>query len=286
MTRQKGRSFRVSEEPATSDAATARGDIEISREGAILRIEFNRPKARNSLNHDMVSAVVEALTAAASDDGLRAVHITGAGGHFCAGADLVSGNAASGERPRTGKQIRRVPHAQHRIIELVTTIQLPVVATVRGWAAGLGCNLALAADFTVAADDAMFWEPFMSRGFTPDTGSTWLLPRLVGLTRAKQMLLLGDKVSGTQAADWGLIHAAATESELDAVSDRLLERVAAGPTVAFGLAKYSLHENLHQNLPTAMNNELYALELSTRTTDFKEGLAAFRERRDPDFTGR
>lgn len=261
-------------------------DIAIERDGAILRIEFNRPKARNSLNHDMVSRVVQSLTDAASDDGLRAVHISGAGGHFCAGADLVSGNAASGERPRTGKQVRRVPHAQHRIIELVTTIQLPVVATVRGWAAGLGCNLALAADFTVAADDAVFWEPFMSRGFTPDTGSTWLLPRLVGLTRAKQMLLLGDKVSGAQAADWGLIHASAPESEVDGVSEKLLARVASGPTVAFGLAKHCLHTNLHQDLPTSMDNELYALELSTRTTDFKEGLAAFRERRDPDFTGR
>ncbi|GAB04871.1 putative enoyl-CoA hydratase [Gordonia amarae NBRC 15530] len=271
--------FPVSEEPVTSDVA-------ISHEGAILRIEFNRPTVRNSLNHDMVSRVVDSLTAAASDDALRAVHITGAGGHFCAGADLVSGNATGGERPRTGRQVRRVPHAQHRIIELVTTIQLPVVATVRGWAAGLGCNLALAADFTVAADDAVFWEPFMSRGFTPDTGSTWLLPRLVGLTRAKHMLLLGDKVSGSRAAEWGLIHASAPESDVDAVSEELLLRLASGPTVAFGLAKHALHANLHESLPTAMDNELYALELSTRTTDFKEGLAAFRERRDPDFTGR
>lgn len=105
-----------------------------------------------------------------------------------------------------------------------------MVCTVRGWAVGLGCNLALAADFTVAADDAVFWEPFVTRGFSPDSGSTWLLPRLAGLARAKRMLLLGEKVT--------------------------------------------------------MNQELFNLELSCRTTDFKEGLAAFRERRTPQFHGR
>ena len=115
---------------------------------------------------------------------------------------------ASDQRPRTGDILRRTPHAAHRVIELLHSIHLPVVCSVRGFAVGLGCNVALAADFTVAAVDAVFWEPFATRGFSPDSGASWLLPRLIGLTRAKQMLLLGDKVSATDAADWGLIHQA------------------------------------------------------------------------------
>ncbi|MDT5009645.1 MAG: 2-(1,2-epoxy,2-dihydrophenyl)acetyl-CoA isomerase, partial [Mycobacterium sp.] len=130
----------------------------------------------------MIDDLVGVLTEAAVDGSLRAVHLTGAGGDFCAGADLA-GPSREGPRPRTGDIVRRIPHTAHRVIELIHTIHLPVVCSVRGFAVGLGCNLALAADFTVAADDAVFWEPFMSRGFTPDSGSTWMLQRLVGMAR-------------------------------------------------------------------------------------------------------
>ncbi|MFC8530013.1 enoyl-CoA hydratase/isomerase family protein [Nocardia sp. NPDC057227] len=263
---------------AVGDAVT-----KVERDGAVLRLTLDRPGRRNSLTPDMVETLVTALTAAASDDTLRAVHLRGAGEHFCAGVDWVSGNAGEA-RPRTGAVLRRVPHTAHRVIELLHTVQLPVVATVRGWAAGLGCNLALAADFTVAAPDATFWEPFLDRGFSPDSGSTWLLPRLTGLARARRMLLLGEKIDGATAAEWGLIHEVADDP--DAAAEALLTRLAAAPTVAFGLAKQALAQNLHATLPQAMTNELFALELSSRTRDFKEGLAAFRERRTPDFEGR
>ena len=233
----------------------------------------------------MIDELVAALTGAASDDSLRAVAITGAGSDFCAGADWVATND-SGQRPRTGNLVRRIPHTANRVVELLATIQLPVVCTVRGWAVGLGCNLALAADFTVADTGATLWEPFLSRGFTPDSGSTWLLPRLAGLARAKRMLLLGEKVTGAQAADWGLIHSAVPGDDLDTAGDELLARVADGPTVAFGLAKQAIAYGQHATLTQSMNQELSNLELSCRTSDFKEGLAAFRERRDPDFQGR
>lgn len=261
------------------------GSVTTSRADSTLRIILDRPSRRNSLNHQMIDDLVGILSAAAYDDSLRAIAITGAGDDFCTGADWVATND-SGQRPRTGDLVRRIPHTAHRVIELVATIQLPVVCAVRGWAVGLGCNLALAADFTIADTGATFWEPFISRGFTPDSGATWLLPRLAGVARAKRMLLLGEQVTGSQAADWGLIHDAVAANQLDTAVDSLLARLAAGPTVAIGLAKQAIAYGQHATLAQSLNQELSNLELSCRTTDFKEGLAAFRERRDPNFQGR
>lgn len=268
-----------------AESTAADGSLTTSRDGVVLRVTLDRPSRRNSLSRSMIDAFVAALTDAATDDSLRAIHIQGAGDDFCSGVDWVAANNDD-QRPRTGDILRRLPHGAHRVIELIHGIHLPVICSVRGFAAGLGCNLALAADFTVAAADAVFWEPFAARGFTPDSGATWLLPRLVGLTRAKQMLLLGDKVGATDAAAWGLIHQAVSPAELDRVTEELLTRLANGPTVALGLAKQAIHYGQHATLSQSMTQELFDIELSCRTIDFKEGLAAFRERRSPRFHGR
>ncbi|AMO60716.1 enoyl-CoA hydratase [Mycolicibacterium phlei] len=261
------------------------GEVRIERDDAILRLTLDRPDRRNSLSYHMIGELITALTEAATDDSLRAVHVRSAGPDFCSGADVVAANSGD-RRPRTGDLVRRIPHGANRVVELVTTLHLPVVCTVRGWAVGLGANLALAADFTVAADDATFWEPFIGRGFSPDSGSTWLLPRLVGLARARRMLLLGEKVSGADAADWGLIHQAVPADRLDTTADELVARLAAGPTVALGLAKQAIAYGQQATLADSMTQELFNVELSCRTSDFKEGLAAFRERRRPEFRGR
>jgi 2-(1,2-epoxy-1,2-dihydrophenyl)acetyl-CoA isomerase len=317
----KGWNPTVSQQGAPDDGGDAGdGSVSVAHDGAILRIVLDRPGRRNSLSHLMIDQLVAALTQAATDDALRAVHIRGSGEDFCSGADWVatnsggqersdSGNGSGGQersdsgngsgeqrsdsgatsgrdRPRTGDLVRRIPLTANRVIELVQSIALPVVCTVRGWAVGLGCNLALAADFAVAADDAVFWEPFLVRGFSPDSGSTWLLPRLVGVARARRMLLLGEKVSGADAVDWGLIHHAAAAADLESVTEELLARLASGPTVALGLAKQAINAGQHATLDQAMKQELFNLELSSRTKDFKEGLAAFRDRRPPDFQGR
>ncbi|MEB3019623.1 enoyl-CoA hydratase/isomerase family protein [[Mycobacterium] crassicus] len=261
------------------------GSVTVLRDGPLLRLTLARPDRRNALSPPMTATLVEALTAAASDDTLRAIHVRGSGDDFCAGSDWVAANAGD-RRPRTGDLVRRIPQAAHRVIELLHTIALPVVCSVRGRAVGLGCNLALAADFTIAATDAVFWEPFLARGFSPDSGSTWLLPRLVGLARARRMLLLGEKVDGARAEEWGLIHQAVPPAEVDSATEELLARLADGPTVAIGLTKQALHYGQAATLPQAMTQELFNLELSCRTADFKEGLAAFGQRRPPEFTGR
>jgi 2-(1,2-epoxy-1,2-dihydrophenyl)acetyl-CoA isomerase len=169
---------------------------------------------------------------------------------------------------------------------LLCTVQVPVVCAVRGWAAGIGLNLALAADFTVAATDARFWAPFVDRGFTPDSGATWLLPRRVGEQRAREMILLGRVVDGTEAAEWQMIHRAVPEPEVDTVAGELATTLAGGATVAAGLAKWLLHTGATASLDDQLRNEAFGMELSSRSEDFREGLKAFQEKRPPAYGGR
>jgi 2-(1,2-epoxy-1,2-dihydrophenyl)acetyl-CoA isomerase len=265
-------------------SATAPAGVTIESREGVLRITLDRPSRRNALDAAAIRLVVAALEAAATDDTLHVVVFAGRGGDFCSGADWVASNAA-GTRPRTGSLQRRVPLQAHRMIELLVGLQLPVVCAVRGWAAGLGFQLALAADFTIAAESACFWEPFIERGFSADSGSTWLLPRLVGVARAKELLLLGRKLSGTEAASWGLIHRAVPDDEVESAAAALVDQLKHGPTVALGLTKQCLHRALEGGLTDAMQNEAFALELASRTADFKEGLLAFKERRPARFTG-
>lgn len=263
---------------------TAPEGIAIESQDGVLRITLDRPARKNSLDPPAVRRIVNALEAAATDDALRVVLLTGSGADFCSGADWVAANA-SGTRPRTGSLQRRTALQAHRLIELLTQLQLPVVCAVRGWAAGLGFQLALAADFTIAAESACFWEPFLERGFSADSGSTWLLPRLVGVARAKELLLLGRKLSGAEAAAWGIIHRAVPDGELESASAALIEQLGGAATVAVGLTKRCIQRGLETGIVEAMHNESFALELSSRAADFKEGLLAFKERRPARFTG-
>jgi 2-(1,2-epoxy-1,2-dihydrophenyl)acetyl-CoA isomerase len=267
----------------TADAAPE--GIAIESEGAVLRIVLDRASRKNALDVAAVHRIVAALEAAATDDSLRVVALSARGPDFCAGADWVAANATAA-RPRTGSLQRRTALQAHRLIELVREIQLPVVCAVRGFAAGLGFQLALAADFALASESACFWHPFTERGFSADSGATWLLPRLVGVARAKELLLLGRKLSGSEAAAWGIIHRAVPDAELDAAAAALVGQLAAGPTVALGLMKRCIHSSLETGLVPAMQDEAFALELASRSADFKEGLLAFKERRAARFEGR
>ena len=260
--------------------------LHVAHDGAVLRLVLTRPEKRNAIDDDMTAGLIEAIDAANRDESVRAILLTGAGDHFCAGADIVARNTPTGERPRVGSIQRRLPSLAHRLVSLVCEVQVPVVCAVRGWCAGIGLHLAVAADVTVAASDATFWEPFAQRGFTPDSGGTWLLPKRVGMVRARELLLLGRRLTGDEAAAWGLVHAAVPPDSLDATAEELLGRLASGPTVALGLTKWLLHQGETRALREHLADEAFALELSSRSEDFREGFTAFREKRDPDFRGR
>lgn len=255
-------------------------------ERGILRLTLDRPDKRNVIDDVMMAAMIDAVDAAGRDERVRVIVLAARGDHFCGGADIVARNAPGGERPRVGSIQRRVPSLAHRLIPLLLSVQVPVVCGVKGWAAGIGFQLALAADFTVAAKDAHFWEPFLARGFTPDSGATWLLPRLVGMVKARQLLLLGRQLTGQEAADWGLVHDSVRAPNVDAEVELLAEQLAEGPTVAIGLTKWLLHTGADSSLTDHLADEAFGLELSSRSEDFREGLAAFQEKRTPDFKGR
>jgi 2-(1,2-epoxy-1,2-dihydrophenyl)acetyl-CoA isomerase len=252
----------------------------------ILRLTLDRPEKRNALDDALMLGLIDAIDAANRDEAVRAILLTGNGEHFCSGADIVARNAPGGERPRVGSIQRRLPTTAHRLVPLVCSVQVPVVCAVRGYAAGIGLHLAVAADFTIVADDATLWEPFAQRGFTPDSGGTWLIPRRVGPTRARELLLLGRRLTGTEAADWELVHRAVPTDEVVMTAEALAAQLASGPTVALGLTKWLLHQSEARALEAHLADEAFALELSSRSEDFREGLKAFTEKRDPDFRGR
>lgn len=259
--------------------------LQVVRDGDVLRLRLDRPKRRNAMTDEMVLALNEIVDVAGSDESVRVIHLTSEGEHFCSGFDLGLRGSAAGKQ-RVGSTQRQMRWHVNRLIPSMLECQTPIVTTVRGWAIGLGLDIALASDFVIAADDARFWAPFVGAGFTPDSGASWMLPRLIGVARARDMLLLGRKVDGATAAAWGLIHDAVPESELDAAGDALVAQLATSATVALGLAKLLLHSSLSTDLHRHLADEGFAMELSSRSDDFKEGGRATRDKRPPDFQGR
>jgi 2-(1,2-epoxy-1,2-dihydrophenyl)acetyl-CoA isomerase len=273
----------VSDAASTADAVEG---LRVERRDGVLHLTLDRPAKRNAIDDAIVSALIDHVEGANQDEAIRTILLDGAGDDFCAGFDIVGRNAAVDGRPRVGSIQRRLPAQVHRLIPLMLSTQVPVVCAVQGWAAGLGFHLALASDVCVAANDARFWEPFATRGFTPDSGGTWLLPRLVGIARAKELLLLGRELSGEDAAAWGLIHRAVPAHDLDRETSEIVTTLAEGPTVALGLTKWLVHQGAGLDLERHLASEAFAMELSSRSTDFREGIAALREKRAPRFDGR
>jgi 2-(1,2-epoxy-1,2-dihydrophenyl)acetyl-CoA isomerase len=259
----------------------------LERHGAVLRIALDRPARRNALTDDIVLALTAAVDAAGADEEVRVIALRGRGEHFCSGFDLGTRAGRDGdERPRTGSVQRRMHTHVNRLIPTMLETQTPIVTAAQGWVIGLGLHLVLASDFAVVADDARLWAPFTRFGFTPDSGGSWLVPRLVGVARAKEMLLLGREVPGGQAAQWGLVHRAVPAADLEGAFDALVDELARAATVAVGLTKLLVHRGVTADLDAQLADEGLAMELASRSEDFREHAAARREERAPRFRGR
>jgi 2-(1,2-epoxy-1,2-dihydrophenyl)acetyl-CoA isomerase len=250
----------------------------------IARLTLNRPERLNSFNTVMHSEVRDALAGIEDGSKARALVITGAGRGFCAGQDLGDRAVApGGTAVDLGDSIEKY---YKPLIMTLRNLPLPVIAAVNGVAAGAGANIALACDLVIAARSASFVQAFSKLGLVPDSGGTWFLPRLVGTARAMGLAFLGEKLSAEQAAQWGLIWRCVEDAELAGVVDGLARQLAVAPTRGIARTKQALYESWGRTLEQQIDVERdYQRELG-RTADYKEGVAAFTEKRTPQFTGR
>lgn len=253
-------------------------------DGAVAWITLNRPQAGNAITPAQRDRVVALLEQAGRDASVRAVVLGATGTRFCTGADLRGGVASSGP-PVMGDTARLIRDGAQRLVAAVLDCEKPVVAAVNGTAAGIGAHLAFACDLVVAAERARFIEVFVRRGIAPDGGGAYLLARLVGPHRAKELLFLGDDLSAADAERWGLVNRVVPDDQLDQVVSELAGRLAAGPTRALAAAKWLVNRAADVDRRTAFDDEAWIQELVVGTADATEGLAAFAERRPPVFGG-
>jgi 2-(1,2-epoxy-1,2-dihydrophenyl)acetyl-CoA isomerase len=251
----------------------------------VATITMNRPDSGNALLPEQRDVIIELLGAASSDATIRAVALRANGRHFCTGADVGSIAGASSGAPKVGDGMRRIQGGAQRLIAAVLDCSKPVVAVVQGPAAGLGAHLAFACDLVVAADSAYFLEPFLLRGLVVDAGGAYLLPRLVGLQRAKELAFLGDKLPAAEAKDLGLVNRVVPGAELDTAAAELLARLATAPTSALSLTKQLFNRSLDGDRAASFLAEAMAQELQSHSHDATEGVTAFMERRPPEYRG-
>ena len=247
-------------------------------------ITLNRPDARNAINDQLRDELFAALAECRTNPDIRAVVLTGAGKGFCTGADLGGGRAGGPLGPGAAREMMKT--RSQRLIRTIWELEKPVLAAVNGVAAGLGAHLAFVCDLVIAAAEARFIEVFVRRGLALDGGGAYLLPRLIGLAKAKELVFFGDDLPADEAARIGLVNKVVPGAELAAVAREWATRLASGPTFALGLSKRLLNRSLEVDLETSFEDEAFAVSLVTQSEDTKEGLRAFVERRAPVFTGR
>lgn len=256
----------------------------IENDGAVRTLRLNRPDSLNALDDDLLTALGRAVADADKDKSVRCVVLTGAGRGFCSGQDL----AAVAARYSTDKPIEMGPHLRERYNPVITrlrTIEKPVIASVNGVAAGAGCSLALACDIRIAAESASFIEAFVNVGLVPDSGSTFTLPRLIGIARATEMAFTGRKVLSAEALQMGLVTQVVPDNELSAATKKLADKLAGLPTRAIGLTKRAMNASWLSDLETQLDYEAMLQTTAGQTRDHREGVAAFLEKRPPKFTG-
>jgi 2-(1,2-epoxy-1,2-dihydrophenyl)acetyl-CoA isomerase len=266
--------------------------IRTAVDGGIARVTINRPEAGNSLTAAMRDGLADVFDELSATLGVRAVVLTGAGDrHFCTGAGL--GGAQKPEPPRpadaperaTGDVARLIRRGWQRLVASIMDCDKPVIAAVNGTAAGGGANLVLACDLVVMSETARLIEVFVRRGIIPDAGACYLLPRIVGTQRAKEIMFFGDDLRADDCLRLGIANKVSAPADLDATVKALTDRLAVAPTKVVQMTKWLVNRSAESSRQTAFEEEAYAQELINHTADAGEGIAAFAERRDPQFKG-
>ncbi len=277
----------------------------------VLTITLNRPEALNAFDDEMSFALQDALKNAEKDKAVRCIVITGAGRGFCAGQDLKSRSISAKpvepksetetERlkqnngvPTNLAEVEQVPHLGESIrkryapiIAKLRSMEKPIIAVVNGVAAGAGASIAFACDYRFAVQDAKFIQAFVKVGLIPDSGACWLLPRLIGYGRALELAMTGDAITPEQAYQWGLVNCVKdSPEEAMAAAQEMATRFAQGPTKALGLIKRAMNRAMNTDLDSYLDYEADLQEIAGRTTDYREGVTAFMEKRQAQFTGK
>ena len=267
--------------------------LQVFRENSVVTVTINQPEKKNAINSTMWDGLAEIFREIASRADDRVVVVTGAGNDFCSGADLSGrgGNAAAAGASAGAGAHNQVHHlaAMRRVNDACIALQRlpqPTIAKVRGVAVGAGCNLALGCDLVVASSTARFSEIFARRGLSLDFGGSWLLPRRIGMHRAKELALLAEIISANDALEMGLINRVLPDGEVDAFVDTWARKLAAGPPIALAQTKRLLNNSLNVTLEEALDDEAAAQTINFATSDTAEAMRAFIEKREPKFTGR
>ncbi len=257
--------------------------ITVSHGDGVATITLNRPDVLNSFNRAMATELHGELVAIDADANVRAVLLTGAGRGFCAGQDLAEAMPKDGLLPDLGDFVRTT---WNPIVRAIRTLEKPVICAVNGTAAGAGANLAFACDIVFASSAASFIQSFAKIGVIPDSGGTFILPRLVGLQRATALTMLAEKISAAQALEWGLIYKVTEPTALLETALTTARHLATQPTRALGLIKRAFNRSMGVDLEEQLNYEEELQREAGKTADYAEGVKAFLEKRKPNFTGR
>jgi len=246
----------------------------------VATVTLNRPEVYNALNDAITFELQDVLKAVAKDNEVRVVVLTGAGKAFCSGQDLKD-SASQGKRSFLDSLHKRY----NPIVTAMRNLPKPIVCRLNGVAAGAGCSLALACDVIVAAEEATLIEVFINIGLVPDSGSSYFLPRLVGMAKAFEMCTLGSKISAPEALKMGLVNKVVASGELDAAVKSYTDHYAKAPTKAIGIIKKMLNKSTTASLEEMLEYEAYCQEIAGSSADHKEGVQAFLEKRKPNFVG-
>ncbi len=255
-------------------------DLLVERNSGVLRMTLHRPEKLNALTRSTIDALSAGFEEAGRDAATRVVVLTGAGRAFCAGQDLADPSVVPGSD--VGKMLE---HHYNPLVRAIRELEKPVIARVNGIAAGAGANLAFACDIVVAAASATFVESFSRIGLLPDSGGTWMLPRLVGQARAVALAMLGSPIDAQRAYEWGAIWKVVPDDELDAACDELTHVLARAPTKALGAIKAAMAGAWSRDLVAQLEIERDAQSMLGATRDFREGVEAFAQKREPSFRG-